>query len=200
MALSVKDCGAVILAGGQSRRMGQSKALLLWEGETLLSRLSRRLSLFDEVLLSANDPELGTGLPLRTVADRYPGAGPLAGLHSALSATDKQALFCVPCDQPYFSPALAEMLMEEFPAGAEAFVCRDSSQHVHPLCGIYTKAALPHITEQIEKMGNFRMMDLLPRLKCVYFDTAQYFPDQIFFNMNTPPDYQILTDGGPGQS
>lgn len=199
MALSIKDCRAVMLAGGQSRRMGQCKALLLWDGETLLSRLSRRLSLFDEVLLSANDPEIETGLPLRTVADRYPGAGPLSGLHSALSATGKQALFCIPCDQPYFSPTLAESMVEEFPAGAEALVCRDSSQHVHPLCGIYTKAALPHMIWQLE-MGNFRMMDLLPKLKCVYFDTARYFTDQVFFNMNAPPDYHMLTNGGLGQS
>lgn len=198
MTLSIKDCGAVILAGGQSRRMGQTKALLLWDGETMLSKLSRRLSLFDEVLLSTNDPELGDGLSLRTVADRYPDAGPLTGLHSALCATDKQALFCVPCDQPYFSPALAEVLMEEFSTGAEALVCRDSLRRVHPLCGIYTKAALPHMTGQLET-GNFRMMDLLPKLRCVYFDTARYFPDRVFFNMNTPIDYQTLTGGNLGQ-
>lgn len=195
MVLSTKECGAVILAGGQSRRMGQCKALLLWEGETMLARLSRQLSFFDEIFLSANDPKLGDGLPLQTVADRYPGAGPLAGLHSALSATDKQALLCVPCDLPYFSAALAEMLLNRFPDGAEAFVCRDSERRVHPLCGIYTAAALPCITEQLE-LGEHRVMDLFKHLKCAFLDTAPYFSDRIFFNMNTVHAYRLLTDHG----
>ena len=195
MALSTKECGAVILAGGQSRRMGRCKALLLWEGETMLARLSRQLSFFDEIFLSANDPKLGAGLPLQTVADYYPGAGPLAGLHGALSATDKQALLCVPCDLPYFSPALAEMLLNRFPDGAEAFVCRDSERRVHPLCGIYTAAALPCITEQLE-LGEHRVMDLFKHLKCAFLDTAPYFSDRVFFNMNTLHAYQLLTEHG----
>lgn len=53
-----KDFGAVILAGGQSRRMGRCKALLTVDGQTLLARTAQQLTAFSELLLSANDPAL----------------------------------------------------------------------------------------------------------------------------------------------
>ena len=59
--------GAVILAGGRSRRMGQCKAELVLGGETLLARTVRQLADFSELWLSANDPKLAEGLPPRFV-------------------------------------------------------------------------------------------------------------------------------------
>ena len=72
--------GAVILAGGHSRRMGQCKAKMVIGGETLLARTVRQLADFPELWLSANDPGLAEGLPVLLAADRYPDAGPLAGI------------------------------------------------------------------------------------------------------------------------
>ena len=79
--------GAVILAGGSSSRMGRCKAEIVIGGETLLARTVRQLTDFPECLLSANDPALAKGLPVRLVADRYPAAGPLSGLEAALPVT-----------------------------------------------------------------------------------------------------------------
>ena len=84
MAISLERCGAVILCGGQSRRMGTCKALLTVEGEPVLHRLAGALSFFEERLLSANDAALGAGLSWTVVEDRFPGLGPGAGLHAAL--------------------------------------------------------------------------------------------------------------------
>lgn len=89
MGISADHCGAVILAGGRSRRMGCCKATLKINGKTMLERLSESLRSFDEQILSANDPSLAEGLPVRLVPDRYPDSGPLGGLHAALSATEK---------------------------------------------------------------------------------------------------------------
>ena len=90
MALTPANCGAVILAGGRSSRMGRCKALLELDGETLISRLAGELSAFDELLISSNDEALAAGLPGRVVRDVFPGCGPLAGLHESLSATEME--------------------------------------------------------------------------------------------------------------
>lgn len=190
MAFPIERCGAVILAGGQSRRMGTCKARLCIGGEPMLSRLSRQLSAFDERLLSANDPALAEGLSLRVVADRYPNAGPLSGLHAALTAARSEALFCIPCDMPYFTPELPRLLLDRF-VDEEAMVCRDSTGRVYPLCGIYTKAALTALTAQLDRQC-FRAMELLPALRCTVVDTAGLLPDRVFFNMNTPEAFQSL--------
>ena len=93
--LTRQTCGVVILAGGQSRRMGRCKALLEINGESLLSHLCAQLSDFEERWISVNDPVLGKGLPFRPVADIYQNAGPMGGLHAALRSSQKAALLCV---------------------------------------------------------------------------------------------------------
>ena len=76
MSITKEKCGAVLLAGGKSRRMGQCKALLEVEGETLLQRTVRMLAAFEELWLSTNDPALSEGLPVRLVFSLANSAAP----------------------------------------------------------------------------------------------------------------------------
>ncbi len=188
MAISLERCGAVILCGGQSRRMGTCKALLTVEGESVLHRLAGALSFFEERLLSANDASLGAGLSWTVVEDRFPGLGPGAGLHAALLASKKEALLCVPCDLPAFSEQAARCLLAQYPGDCAAMVCRDSTGQLHPLCGIYTREMLPALERRLVA-GCCRMTEVLEDAPMVVLDTAGLLPDDVFFNMNTPADY-----------
>lgn len=190
MAFPIERCGAVILAGGQSKRMGKCKALLEVQGETMISRLARQLSLFSELLLSANDPVLARSLPVRYIPDIYENAGPAAGLHAALSAASSDALFCVPCDMPNFDVTLIEILLSHLTTETNAVICRDGSGRLHPLCGIYAKRALPVLQELLEQ-GEHRMTTISEALGCFVVDTGSVLPDSIFFNMNTPEAYRL---------
>ena len=80
--------GALILAGGQNRRMGGSPKALLpnGSGALILDGLRAAFAGFDEKLLSTNTPELAAGTGFAPVPDARPGMGPLAGLAAALSA------------------------------------------------------------------------------------------------------------------
>lgn len=85
---------AMILAGGQSRRMGQDKALLTWRGRPLYElaqALARELGA-GQLLLSG--PQIG-GL-----ADRYPGQGPLAGIDACLQKAEADWVLVLPVDMP----------------------------------------------------------------------------------------------------
>lgn len=189
MAISLERCGAVILCGGQSRRMGTCKALLTVEGEPVLHRLAGALSFFEERLLSANDAALGAGLSWTVVEDRFPGLGPGAGLHAALLASKKEALLCVSCDLPAFSEQAARCLLAQFPGDCAAMVCRDGTGQLHPLCGIYTKQMLPALERRLSA-GHCRMTELLEDAPTTVLDTAGLLPDGVFFNMNTPADHR----------
>ena len=190
MSITNERVGAVILAGGQSSRMGCCKALLTVHDETLLSFLASELESFDELLLSSNDPVLLDGLRAKFVPDVYPYAGPMGGLHAALSASHNDALFCVPCDLPYYSESFGAFLVSAFPSGADALVCEDSTGRLHPLPGIYAKSALSVLEEQLNT-GNYRMRDMLHRLNYVIrLNTSSHFPDTVFINLNTPEEYK----------
>ena len=72
--------GALILAGGQNRRMGGSPKALLpnGSGALILDGLRAAFAGFDEKLLSTNTPELAAGTGFAPVPDARPGMGPLA--------------------------------------------------------------------------------------------------------------------------
>lgn len=160
----------------------------------MLSRLVRQLSCFSELLLSANDPGLARNLPVRYVPDIYENAGPAAGLHAALSAASSGALFCVPCDMPNFDPLLIEVLLARFASDADAVICRDGSGRLHPLCGIYSKRALPVLCRHLE-CGERRVTAIAESLRCSIADTGAILPDSTFLNMNTPEAYRLaVTD------
>jgi len=98
---------AIILAGGQSRRMGQDKALLNWHGRPLYEvaqSLARRLGA-GQVLLSG--PQVG-GL-----ADRYPGQGPLAGIDACLQKAEFDWVLVLPVDMPQLRAEALAPLVEQ---------------------------------------------------------------------------------------
>lgn len=193
--LSLDSCAGVILAGGQSRRMGRCKALLPLRDGTMLEHITRQMKVFPERWLSANDPALGAGFPGRIVGDVFPGRGPLAGLHAALLASSKPYVFCITCDMPRFCRELIMAMLAAFPEGADALICVDGTGRAHPLCGIYARTVLPvlerHLTE-----GKLQVMALLEELRCAYLHTAGQFPDTIFLNINTPEAFCALPEKG----
>lgn len=191
MAIDLTQCDAVILAGGRSRRMHTCKALLPWKGEPLIFHIARELSPLETVWVSANNPAIAETVGLPCVRDVYPDAGPLAGLHAALSATKQEYLLSVPCDLPNFRWELAQELLKNFPKDGQAVLCRDSTGRIHPLCGIFHRSLLAPLTRQLE-CGAFCVMALMDQVSYSVLDTSPLFPDSLFANMNTMQDYQIL--------
>src|SRR3979411_1861499 len=101
----------LVLAGGDSSRMGPPKAWLK-VGDTILLRhvVDRLARAFSEVMVSFAEPEqLEEPLPYRIVFDRKRSAGPLAGLEAGLVAARNEVIFAMACDMPYVTPGFAQM-------------------------------------------------------------------------------------------
>ncbi len=118
----------VVLAGGQSRRMGRDKALLrLEDGRMLLERTVHVLRTvgLDDVLLSVSSAERTAALreavpsaaALPVIADDAPNHGPLGGLAAALRARPGRAVLLVACDLPHLDRRALELVVDAFRRG-----------------------------------------------------------------------------------
>src|SRR4051812_1036914 len=99
-----------ILAGGASSRFGAPKAWAEVGGRAIVLRVhDALLQAAGRAVLVCNDPAAFAALGWGTRADRVPGAGPLAGIETALRAAKELSLggaLCVACDMPFVSAAL----------------------------------------------------------------------------------------------
>jgi FdhD protein len=198
----IKDVSGVILAGGKSSRMGSNKALLPYKGGRFIEAIHRQLSeIFEEVLLVTNNPEQYEFLPCRKVADLFPGAGALAGIHSGLYHTCGKAIFVVACDMPYLNNDLIRHLAEQ--ANTGSVVIPEGPDGVEPLHAVYGRSCLDAI-ESCLLRGEKKIVK--------FFATADVIsvkPEQVacydeafasFRNINTPEEYYRLREGERGNT
>lgn len=192
----------VIQAGGESRRMGRSKATVPFAGRPLISRLVERLApVADELIITTNEAQnLGflaqdyPDLDIRLVSDCYAERGALPGLYTALEAASNPYVAVVACDMVFASPRLvvAEALaMHE--SGAD--VVAPSNKHgFEPLHAMYRKeGCLTPVHERTER-GEKRVQSFFadPRVKVVPFEQERVLEVEprggCFINANTPEE------------
>jgi molybdopterin-guanine dinucleotide biosynthesis protein A len=180
------DATLLVLAGGDSRRMGRPKAWIEAGGTVLLRYVIERLApAFTEVVVSFAEPEqMEQHLPYRVVFDRKRSAGPLAGLEAGLIASLNEVLFAVACDMPYVTRSTGEL------AVAAARTC-DAAIPRHdglfePVCGAYRKTALPAIVGALDA-GNYTAHDVVMDLDVTWLEEID--PAE-FDSLNTPADLE----------
>ena len=183
------QCGAVILAGGKSRRMGKEKAGLDINGRSFLDQLAKELSMCAELMVSVEDERLHPQIPYPMVSDLFAGCGPMGGLQAALATCRSEVLVAVPCDVPLFTREIAEGLYGGLDDKTDAVVAVTEDGREHPLCGVYRKSCLP-IFQQCLKERNYRMMDALKKLRVKKYQVGM--ESWRLMNVNTPKDYQEL--------
>jgi molybdopterin-guanine dinucleotide biosynthesis protein A len=158
----INDCTGVVLAGGKSSRFGSNKALVKLAGKPLIQYPCKVLGgLFSKNLLSTNSPDQYNFLGWPTVADIYPGAGPLAGIHAALSAIDTPMIFVAGCDMPFLDQKLITYL-HSLAAGFDAVVPH-TAKGLEPLHAIYSRDTIKVIDENLRR-GAFKLHDILAGL------------------------------------
>ena len=193
MNTGIPSVGAVILAGGESRRMGTDKAALTLDGQRFLDRIAGELSGYPERLVSVRRGDCAPACPgFTAVADWFPGCGPLGGLHAALSVCRSDYLLAVACDMPLFRREAGEFLTLFLSPAVDACVPVDRRGRVHPLCAVYGKSALPVLEAQL-RAGDYRLTAALDRLRVKYVPLGHSaYGDETVTNVNTRAEYLAL--------
>ncbi|HZF01731.1 MAG TPA: molybdenum cofactor guanylyltransferase [Methylomirabilota bacterium] len=186
---------AVILAGGKSSRMGCDKAFLKIGGQTLLARqiqLAREAGAA-EIFISGCPGTNYSAFERRVLLDKFPDAGPLTGIESALDAATTSSLLVLAIDLPEMTAEFLQRL-----AGGCSETCGvipKLSGHIEPLVAIYPKSTHALAMAQLEN-GCFAVKDFAGQ--CVRSGLARFVEppasEAIYFaNWNLPADLPCTT-------
>ena len=129
---------------------GVDKGLTLLNGQPLVRHVAERLApQVAELLINANQhADTYAGFGYRVVPDRIAGfAGPLAGLHAALSAASHPLVATAPCDSPFLPDDLIFRLFSALTASnAEIAIARTGDQ-IHPVFCLCQATILPRLSD-----------------------------------------------------
>jgi molybdopterin-guanine dinucleotide biosynthesis protein A len=184
---------SIILAGGKSSRLGQNKALQVIEGKSLIQWVVDRLAVLStEIIIATARGEAipcSSAVEIKTVADIYPEKGPLAGIHSGLTASSSSRAIVVGCDTPFLSVSLLEY-MTQICSTFDVVVPRIKNK-LEPLCSVYSKNCSGPIQGLLEQ-NELRINKLFSIVKVKYIEEDKinrFDPEHLgFFNINSPAD------------
>jgi molybdopterin-guanine dinucleotide biosynthesis protein A len=190
--MSHGGCTCIVLAGGQSRRMGANKAFLDIGGRPMIEWTLAGLNCPQrQVLIVTNTPEVYRYLGRRVATDLYPGRGVLGGLYTGLYYAETELALVVGCDMPFLNRALLDYQIS-LAAGYDAVVLR-VGDFFEPLHAVYTRSCLEPIRVALESEQQ-RLMDFYGavRVRYVERDEIERFDPQhlSFVNVNTPADLE----------
>lgn len=177
---------AIVLAGGESRRMGKNKALLPVNGRPMIEHVCAQLrNQFDQILVSADEAEKYAFLEWDVVRDRIPGWGPLMGMASALERSANDLNFVVACDMPDIDMTFARCLLSAA-RGYDAVVPRTGARLFEPLFAVYRKTVL-RVMRDLLKAGERRIRPVFDHCRVKYIEWPNSKRPQ---NLNTLEEYK----------
>jgi len=198
-----------VQAGGGSTRFGADKALVQFEGKTLLARTVELVaSVCDETKIVATAGKY-VDVPAAILADQWPGQGPLGGIVTALHYTNERLnvsggkqdaegeprnyALILSCDMPFLTRDWLAYLCDRAIKSAAQVIVPQSENGLEPLCACWRADAaatiqaafdggIRKVTEAMKRVP----MEVLDEPAWKRFDTE----GRLFWNMNTPADYE----------
>lgn len=186
----------VIQAGGESRRMGQDKALLDFLGKPLIERVIQRVRrLGDELLITTNKPEDYREFNLPLYRDVLPGNGALGGLYTALHAARYAIVIVVACDMPFANVDILKAGVRTMISGDADVVIPKTINGFEPFHAVYRReTCLPAVRAAIDR-GEKRLISWFSEVQVSPIDETDITaldPQRIaFMNLNTREELDI---------
>lgn len=193
---AARELGAIVLAGGRSRRMGSDKASLELAGLTLLERVVRGVARFAEpVVVVARQGQALPALPASVTIARDPveDLGPLAGLAAGLAALGARSdwAYVTATDMPFPSEAVASRLFAiALERGAIAAMPTREGR-AQPLASVLRVETLTRIEARLAR-GERRLSSIVEALDARLVDAAELLADRAVANED--PELDALRD------
>ena len=197
-----------VQAGGGSTRFGTDKALVQFDGKTMLQRAGELLAgVCHDVSIVAPAGRYAEA-PWPVLADRWPGQGPLGGILTALNylnettATDDlwvrrhgpcSFAMILSCDLPFLTKEFLSFLKERALSSPAQVIVPESASGLEPLCACWCSDAAPAIQAGFDA-GCRKVSDAMKRVPMEVLDESSWkrfdTDNRLFWNMNTLADYE----------
>jgi molybdopterin-guanine dinucleotide biosynthesis protein A len=192
--MSLQSITGIVLAGGKSARMGTDKALLIYNGFSLLQNAIKILEqVCDKVVISA--PEGRYNLHgYECWPDELPVNSAMTGVYSCLKRSETRINVILTCDMPLMDSKFLGDLLSCVP-GKDAVVPVHDRDFIEPLCAVYTKNAVPSIEESMQ-LEKYSMHEWVCNSRHFLYPAEQSsnYRRQIFTNINRVEDFDLLVN------
>lgn len=181
-----------ILAGGNSKRFGENKALFEFEGISLIERMLNLLSpLVSSIKIVAKNGNEFNGLGVKILNDDLDVQTPLAGILRGLEDTDGWGLFLA-CDLPNMKSDIISRLLSAIndsyeKEGIDAVVAASADEELQPLVACYHKSGITSIKKSIAENQSMKRWLSGLKIKIVTFEE-----EEPFININRKEDLSKL--------
>ncbi|MDW6004051.1 molybdenum cofactor guanylyltransferase MobA [Vibrio mangrovi] len=175
----------VILAGGQSSRMGgQDKGLLLYQGRPLIEHVLEALKpQASSIWICANRNQSAYRQYAPVIEDLYPDyPGPLAGLHTALKHAETEWIGILPCDGPLISSDLVQRFCRAVTKDGKIYVAHDGEKR-QPVYALAHRSVLSQLESFLEQ-GDRKVALFFDQVGAHLVDCHDI--PSMFMNVNTP--------------
>jgi molybdopterin-guanine dinucleotide biosynthesis protein A len=181
---------AVLLAGGESRRMGRDKATLQWRGRPLWEWQIEKLHALrpEKIFVSARSELSWCPADAELILDAPPARGPLSGLAAALAATETDHLLVLAIDMPFMTTEQLRLLCNLVTDDIGVLPMIDGN--AEPLAAIYPKKAGAIFSEALQS-EKFSLQPIVRKL--INLDLLKEMPiagpaREFYRNVNEPCD------------
>ncbi len=187
----------MLLAGGESRRMGKDKATILIRGTPLWQiqlELLRQLTPQEIFVSARSDPEWRSA-DIQFVADDLPSRGPLSGLAASLDRMSTSHLLALAIDMPWISNKYLESLRAQIEPGRG--VVPKIGDRTEPLAAIYPREAAIDFHHALTGT-DFSLQSLIRHLVTagkLQEISVEERETKLFLNLNTPSEWPMLSRG-----
>jgi len=178
----------IILAGGESRRMGTLKPLVNYKGKPLINWIFEALHpICCEIIIIANSGDF-SALSTSVYPDNFPGNGPAGGIEAGLSHCHTDLALITSCDTPNLSTGFFRHLLHNQNGFDISIAAHDAINE--PLIGLFARSVHPLFKAAI-LAGDPHPPRIIRQCKWqeVPVGTGQeFFRPDLFLNLNTPSD------------